>query len=166
MTGEIGFDDLEGRVAGFPSRAVAFTIDLVIVVFLIGLLSWVVTLLETLFELFISRDLNLVRAYAFTIPFIVALYYVGSWALTGGTIGKRLLGLRVVRADGFPPTVGRSIVRFVGYFLSAVVFFLGFIWALFDDEHRAWHDDLAGTWVVYDFQRHRWGEVFSHRVEG
>jgi uncharacterized RDD family membrane protein YckC len=166
MTESVEFTELEGRVAGFISRRVAFAIDAVLVVIVIGLLSWVITQVETLFEVFTPSDVDLQKGYVFAIPFIVALYYVGFWALTGATIGKRLLGLRVVRADGFPPTIGRSIIRFIGYGLSALVFFLGFIWALFDDEHRAWHDELAGTWVVYDFQRRRMGETFSHRVEG
>jgi uncharacterized RDD family membrane protein YckC len=101
----------------------------------------------------------------FAIPFIIGLYYVGLWALVGATIGKGLLGLRVVRADGYPPTIGRSLIRFIGYGLSAIVFFLGYIWVLFDNEHRAWHDDLAGTWVIYDFKRRQQGEVYSHRIE-
>ncbi len=165
MTAETEYTDLEGRVAGFVSRLVAFSIDAVLLVIVVGLLSWVVSQVESLFEAFLPRDFNLVKTYVFVIPVVIGLYYVGLWALTGATIGKWLLGLRVVRADGYPPTIGRSLIRFIGYGLSAIVFFLGYIWVLFDEEHRAWHDELAGTWVVYDFQRHHRGEVYSHRVE-
>jgi uncharacterized RDD family membrane protein YckC len=160
------YNDLEGRTAGFVSRLIAFSIDVVIVVVTIGILTWVVGQIEVLFEEFLPRDLRLQQGFAFAIPFIVALYFIGFWALTGSTIGKWVLGLRVVRADGSPPTTGRSAIRFVGYLISAIVFFLGFIWVLFDEERRAWHDDLAGTWVVYDFRRRPQGAVFSHKIEG
>ena len=166
MTSQDGYTALEGRVAGFVTRLIAFSIDAVLLVVTVGLLGWVVLQIETLFEDFLPRDLNLQTVYLFATPFIIAFYFVGMWALAGATIGKWFLGLRVVGNDGFPPSMGRSLLRFIGYGLSAIVFFLGFIWVLFDEERRAWHDDLAGTWVVYDFQRRSQGEVYSHRVEG
>ncbi len=165
MTGQKSYNELEGRVAGFVSRLVAFSIDAVLITILVGFIFWVVTVVESVFETFLPRSFDLAGAYVFAIPFIIGLYYVGLWALVGATIGKGLLGLRVVRADGYPPTIGRSFIRFIGYGLSAIVFFLGYIWVLFDNEHRAWHDDLAGTWVIYDFKRRQQGEVYSHRVE-
>lgn len=165
MTADTDYNELEGRVAGFISRLVAFSIDAVLIVIILGLLTWVVAQVEVLFDTFVSTRVDLVQVYVFAIPFIIGFYYVGLWALTGATIGKWLLGLRVVRADGYPPTIGRSAIRFIGYGLSAIVFFLGYIWVLFDEDRRAWHDDLAGTWVVYDFQRRQQGEVYSHRIE-
>jgi uncharacterized RDD family membrane protein YckC len=165
MTTDTNYKELEGRVAGFVSRLVAFSIDAVLIVIVIGLLTWVISQVEALFDTFLPGELDLVGVYVFAIPFIIAVYYVGLWALTGATVGKWLLGLRVVRADGFPPTIGHSVIRFIGYGLSAIVFFFGYIWVLFDEDRRAWHDDLAGTWVIYDFQRRQQGEVYSHRIE-
>ena len=165
MSSGEGYGELEGRVAGFVSRLVAFSIDAVLLVILIAAGSWITVQIERIFEAFLPKDLGLGGAYVFAVPIIIGGYYVGLWALTGATIGKWLLGLRVVGADGNPPTIARSLIRFVGYGLSAVVFFLGYIWVLFDEERRAWHDELAGTWVVYDFQRRPRGEVYSHRVE-
>jgi uncharacterized RDD family membrane protein YckC len=160
------YAELEGRVAGFVSRAVAFSTDLAIVVLIAGVLTFVLTNLESLLERFLpNREFNLDAVLVVLIPLVIAIYYIGSWALTGATVGKWLLGLRVVRADGTPPTVVRSIIRFVGYGISAIVFFLGYLWVLVDDERRAWHDDMAGTWVVYDFQRRHEGEVYSQRLD-
>jgi uncharacterized RDD family membrane protein YckC len=161
------YSELEGRTAGFVSRAVAFTTDLVVVVFMAGMLTFVATNLESLLETFIpGRDFRLVDALVVLVPLVIALYYIGLWALTGATVGKWLLGLRVVGTDGSPPTILRSTIRFVGYGISAIVFFLGYLWVLVDDDRRAWHDDLAGTWVVYDFQRRPEGSVYSQRLEG
>lgn len=160
------FDELEGRVAGFFSRAVAFSTDLVIIVLLSAAIVFVANAFETILTRFLPhREFYLINTLVFVIPVVIAIYYIGSWALTGATIGKWLLGLRVVGADGAPPTVLRSAIRFVGYAVSAIVFFLGYLWVLVDDERRAWHDDMAGTWVIYDFQRKHEGEVYAQRLE-
>ncbi|MFQ5449830.1 MAG: RDD family protein [Nitrospinaceae bacterium] len=72
-------------------------------------------------------------------------FFIGA---AGQTLGKRLLGLRVVRDDGQPMNYQTGFNRFIGYSLSASVFFLGFLWALFDREKKAWHDRLFRTSVV------------------
>jgi len=78
---------------------------------------------------------------------LLLLYqFVGN--LTGGTVGKRLMGLRVVRRDGAPLGLGRSLVRTVGYLISTPLCNFGFLIALFHPESRALHDILSGALVV------------------
>ncbi|WP_035793498.1 RDD family protein [Kitasatospora mediocidica] len=70
-------------------------------------------------------------------------------ARTGRTLGKRLLGLRVVRTDGRrPPTLARSLARWlVGQLCVLTV--LSLFAVLFDRQgRRGWHDRAAGTRVV------------------
>jgi len=76
------------------------------------------------------------------------LLYQAAGSALGATLGKRLLGLRVVRPDGARPGLLRGAVRALGYLLSMPLFNLGFVWALFQRESRAWHDLLAATVVV------------------
>jgi uncharacterized RDD family membrane protein YckC len=66
----------------------------------------------------------------------------------GQTPGKRMMGLRVIKADGSEMSDIDAIIRAVGYYVSGFVMALGYIWALFDDQKRAWHDLFAGTLVV------------------
>jgi uncharacterized RDD family membrane protein YckC len=68
---------------------------------------------------------------------------------TGQTIGKRALGIRVIdfRAGG-PIGYGRGLLRTIARYLSAIVFFLGYLWMLWDREKQCWHDKIAGTVVV------------------
>jgi uncharacterized RDD family membrane protein YckC len=85
---------------------------------------------------------------------LVAVYQVGCWRLFGHTPGKALLGLEVVRTRGAPggrATVGvpRGLLRLLGYLVSALPLFAGFLWVLVDNHRRAWHDHIAGTSVVY-----------------
>ncbi|MBI4349562.1 MAG: RDD family protein [Elusimicrobia bacterium] len=67
--------------------------------------------------------------------------------MTGGTIGKALMGLRVAGPDGERPSPVRSVARAVGLLLSTPLN-LGFLWAFVDRDSRTWHDLLAGTRVV------------------
>jgi uncharacterized RDD family membrane protein YckC len=47
-------------------------------------------------------------------------------------------------------TVARGIVRYLGYYVSAIPLLLGFVWVAFDERKQGLHDKLAGTFVVRD----------------
>jgi uncharacterized RDD family membrane protein YckC len=88
--------------------------------------------------------------YALYIIAVVA-YFVYFWTQRDGqTIMNKALGIKVVKTDGSPITVGTAIVRYVGYILDSIIFGLpiGFIWAAFDPNKQAWHDKIAGTYVI------------------
>jgi uncharacterized RDD family membrane protein YckC len=76
-------------------------------------------------------------------------YFVVLWATTGKTLGLWLVGGRVVREeDGGRLSLGRSLVRLVGYAVGLASCFLGFAWAGIDRRKQAWHDKMAGSLVV------------------
>jgi uncharacterized RDD family membrane protein YckC len=68
---------------------------------------------------------------------------------SGQTVGKRALGIRVYdfRAGG-PIGTSRGILRYFARILSAIPFFLGYFWMLWDAEKQTWHDKIAGSVVV------------------
>jgi uncharacterized RDD family membrane protein YckC len=136
--------------AGFISRLEAFIIDLVILT--IGGLAatWLFELIFRFFALnLIFGDLGSAQ-YAPVIFFLmIVVYFLYFWALLGYTPGKLLLGLKIVRRDGTKLSLGRSFLRFFGYWVSAVPLFLGFIWIIFDHRRQGWHDKLADTQVIY-----------------
>ncbi len=69
---------------------------------------------------------------------------------TGKSLGKMLTGLRIVKADGNPPSLGAFLLRhLIGYPLTVLTLGLGFFLAAFSQKGRALHDFLAGTVVVY-----------------
>ena len=43
----------------------------------------------------------------------------------------------------------RSVLRVVGYVVSACFFFLGFLTVMLNPRKRGWHDYLTGTCVVH-----------------
>ena len=75
-------------------------------------------------------------------------YLVGLWTWRGTTIGNIVFGLKIVRTDGQPLTLGVAIVRALASLLSLAVAGLGFFWIAWDREKQAWHDKIAGTLVV------------------
>ena len=75
-------------------------------------------------------------------------YFVLFWTAAGQTPGMRLMRLRVSDHRGQPPSLGRSVVRFVGLGLAIVPRCAGFLPVLFDDRRRGLQDCLAGTTVL------------------
>ncbi|GAA4850798.1 RDD family protein [Kitasatospora terrestris] len=78
-----------------------------------------------------------------------AVYEVMPTARTGQTFGKRLARIRVVDASGGrPPTVGRSVARWLVGLLGTLLL-VGAVVPLFDrTARRGWHDRAARTRVV------------------
>jgi len=62
------------------------------------------------------------------------------------TIGKRLVGIRVVKTDNTPLSLGRAIWRNIAEF--ACYSFIFYLFAIFTRRKQGLHDLLAGTVVV------------------
>jgi uncharacterized RDD family membrane protein YckC len=78
-----------------------------------------------------------------------AILIVGFWMWKATTPGKMVVSAKIVDAKTLgEPSTGQLIVRYVGYFISAFVFGLGFLWVAFDKRKQGWHDKIAGTLVV------------------
>jgi uncharacterized RDD family membrane protein YckC len=155
---------LQGYYAGFASRAVAIVIDFAI----ISLVSAVVIAFLTLFfamptvQRFIQWVdhilpgfegvfvwLTSARFAAFFFVLFQFTYFVFFFSTTGQTVGKAIMGLRVVTIDGKRLGVKRSFVRTLCYTVSLAPLGLGFLWVLGEDRRRAWHDKIAYTYVLY-----------------
>ena len=81
----------------------------------------------------------------FAVSFIYEVYFVSS---RGATPGKMALGLKIVRADGGPISVGLAAGRYFASLLSGFTFMIGYIIAGFDDQKRALHDRICDTRVI------------------
>ncbi len=79
---------------------------------------------------------------------IVYLQFFALFTVFGGTTpGMMMRGLQVVTFSGEPPTPRQMLQRSAGYMLSAGTFFLGFLWALWDEDGLTWHDRLSHTYL-------------------
>ena len=79
---------------------------------------------------------------------IAILYYPVMWGL-GGSLGHRILGMRVVDAKtGKFIGIPRGFLRGLGYIIADIPIGLGLFWAGWDARKQGWHDKIAGTVVV------------------
>ena len=82
---------------------------------------------------------------AFLIKMSYFTYFHGT---SGQTPGKMMLRIRVEQIDGEEMTLGIGFLRWVGYIISSLTLYLGFLWIGIDPQKRGWHDWIAGTVVV------------------
>jgi uncharacterized RDD family membrane protein YckC len=152
--------DLRFDMAGLGSRGAAALIDYTILgvgyfilalggLFVLGLLG-----IGTDGSAFGSRDGASIIAYAI-IALVVLVMFFGWWGYfilgemiwNGQSIGKRRLGLRVVRAGGQPISITasliRNLLRVVDQFL-----FIGVLVMIVDSRSRRLGDLAAGTVVI------------------
>jgi uncharacterized RDD family membrane protein YckC len=102
-------------------------------------------------------DTARILVYAVALPlgfFYAPLLMARAGARNGQTLGKQVVGIRVVRIDGAPVTFGTGVMRtFVGQqLLIAVTFYLyaviDYLWPLRDPQNQALHDKIAKTLVL------------------
>ena len=140
--------------AGFFSRFFAWLLDgfamsilVVIIMAVFGLFIGLISGTESGFLNFLATStIVLLLAFLFLFQF---LYFGYFWSKSGQTIGMKLLSVKVVRQGSEPMTFLRSGLRGTfGYWVSGLIFSLGYLWALIDANNEAWHDKIFDTWVV------------------
>lgn len=150
------------KVAGFWRRVAAGAVDCAILAVTAGPLAWAMasmgddggwfagkSALESLFTV-VETDGGtwLLRM---TPTLVMAGVYFGLfWHLTGRTPGEKLLRMRVVDRHGHRPDLLRTGIRVAAALVGVVAGTLGWLWIAVDMDRRAWHDWLAGTFVVRD----------------
>jgi uncharacterized RDD family membrane protein YckC len=139
------------RYAGLVTRLVAFVIDAAIINGVAFLLVAAASLVLSVFGSSLDDlpDWLLVVAGAGGWLLLAGSYFVGSWALTGQTVGMRLMAIRVVKRDGGHVSIWRALRRLVGAVIAAIPLFAGYLLILVDDRRRGLQDRIAGTVVVF-----------------
>jgi len=169
-------ENYQGQYAGFTSRLIAYAIDTVIAFAGISIIWWLINITIDLLKvrqviaalgwtgkfpsLFDSTNGFVLRGFVFILG--VGMYQVFFLTVANRTIGKALMGLQVVPLKGGRMHILRAILRYLGYIVSIIPLFFGFVWILFSARRQGWHDHIAGTCVVYTWEAHP-DEVFLRR---
>lgn len=82
------------------------------------------------------------------IYFLYSPVLIGIW---GTTIGKRALGLYVVRSNGARCGFWRALGRQLAQILSGITLYIGYLMVAFREDKRALHDLIADTAVVHRY---------------
>jgi uncharacterized RDD family membrane protein YckC len=139
---------LQGLRAGFFSRAVASGTDVLLVFcvyaggFVVANISW---------DLFFSKSVSLSVpphwVNELMVWVLLVAYLTAGWGIAGRTLGKQMMGLRVVRSDGNRLRFPRAFLRAV---LCATIFAV-LLLALVNRRNRGLEDVVFGTVVAYDW---------------
>jgi uncharacterized RDD family membrane protein YckC len=120
------------ELADISTRLIALIIDGCIQGVIIGILS------------------NVAGTTGTGLGFLIGLAY--NWYFwtrkDGQTPGKSLMKIRVIKTDGSPISDTDVILRHVGYVINDIVLGIGYLWAIWDENHQGWHDKIAKTYVV------------------
>jgi len=141
--------------AGFWRRFVAIVVDIILIWIVTIPINWGIMLLgwRSIPAIHGSSPFTLMFysfwQWATLITFALEItYYVYFISQKGATIGKMLMGVKVVTATGGPVSVGRAFARFFARYLSGLILWIGYIMAAFDDQKRALHDHICNTRVI------------------
>jgi uncharacterized RDD family membrane protein YckC len=146
---------------GFWIRLLAHLIDHVILGAIAAPLFFIIAL-PTIIRVAHEAERNqepspeMIMATLSSVFLYAAIAFVGQWLyealLTSsswqGTIGKRVLRLKVVDEAGNRIGFGRATGRFFAKILSSMFFCIGFIMVGFTERKRGLHDMLASTVVM------------------
>ncbi|WML48946.1 RDD family protein [Neobacillus sp. PS3-34] len=147
---------IQFQLAGLGSRATAFIID--------QLLLWTVNILSLVVMFFVMKGISefpfFLDENSMPLAITVIALFIINWGyffafefFSGGrTIGKRLLGIRVIQENGHSITLLSSFIRnFIRIIDSLPVgYFLGMIMVFFHPKHKRLGDLVAGTIVVHE----------------
>ncbi len=166
--------------AGFVSRMIAMIVDLLVIatLWIVGGLSMAfmretsgIAQISKLLEHWLNWITPLAQfllGAVFEAIILLSLsfsYFAFFYAFGGVTLGKYLMGLRVVRTNGTRLSFVQAMMRTFAYAASSLPLYMGFLSVLFDDQRRAWHDRLVGTVVVYDWDARADENFLRARIE-
>lgn len=140
--------------AGFFVRLAAYIIDCI----LVGLALLVIKI-PYFFVWIINPDVFIGRPILFKfssidiILYLLSLvYFVLMTYFCGGTLGKKVLKIKVIKENNEKLSWIDVIYReSIGRYLSGLIIFIGYIIIAVDSKKRGLHDILCDTLVIYDF---------------
>src|SRR5687767_3168523 len=117
----------EWQKASVLKRFVAVILDAIVLLPVNLVFGWVAA----------SSELGMVQYLGSVASIIYSVYFLST---TGATLGKKWMGIRVVKTNGQNLTIGDALLReVVGKFVSGLVFGLGYLWAIWDKNKQGWH---------------------------
>ncbi|MEF3280758.1 MAG: RDD family protein [Elusimicrobiota bacterium] len=142
------------EIAGFNERFIAYLIDVFLFIF------------PAYYTLTYAIKYNyVINSHSVEIKwkiFWTALFIIYEIIFTSGgrvTLGKKIMGIRVINKNGENLSFFKAFIRVLGYFIgSYLTLNLGYIIAAFNKNKRALHDIMASTIVIKTRQKSMFSE--------
>lgn len=146
---------LSYTIAGIGSRVYAGFIDLLVCIGLLFGIGLAMTMLTVRFGAAVSAASAWARAFLVLAGFAVfwGYFVVCEWLFDGQTIGKRQLGLRVVRDGGYSVGFAAAAIRNVMRAIDmqpGILYLFGIISAVLSRSGKRLGDIVAGTVVIQE----------------
>ena len=134
------------ELAKISSRALAFIIDDILITLIIFVMFWD-SIASNGSDL--KALLIIMNQFVWQVLFLKFLYQTFFVWYYGATLGKIIAKIRVIDYE----TYGRvgilaSVIRSITRILSEMFFYIGFVFAFFNDGKQTFHDKLGRTLVV------------------
>lgn len=133
------------HLASIAKRATAFFIDEMLLSFL---------LIIAMYDSFAnakSMEEIIVLTNTYVMQYIVMkiVYHTFFVMQYGATLGKLAVKIKVIDIQTLDnPNFAVSLNRAVFRIISEMIFYLGFLWGIFDPQRQTWHDKTAKTLVI------------------
>jgi len=146
-----GRREVTGHYAGPVARLLAFAVDSVVVTLVYtGAVATVDWLARILFDTTVVGK-SPTWLSAVMLGLWAFVYFFGTLAVAGRTLGMALVGLRVVATEGTTLSPFSALKRTLVEPVSFLFFGLGLVGVVIGKRHRALHDVAGGSVVVVDF---------------
>jgi uncharacterized RDD family membrane protein YckC len=151
--------EVEIRYARLGSRGLALAVDIVVQALLMALLLVVTLLVSVIMPGDLVDDAYLAAVTVVVVIVVLIAYPTALETLTNGrSLGKRALGLRVVREDGGPIRLRHALTRTLvgvavewpGLVLPLLTWVVSMLTMLFSPQGRRLGDLAAGTFVIHE----------------
>ena len=133
------------QLASIKKRAMAFFIDEMLLSFLLLIaMSDAFSNAQTVEDVIV-----LTNSYVMQYIIIKIVYQTFFVMQYGATLGKlamkiKILAIQTVDNPNFAVALNRAVFRII----SEMIFYLGFLWGMFDPQRQTWHDKTARTLVI------------------
>ncbi|MGB5919368.1 RDD family protein [Arcobacter sp.] len=134
------------ELATINSRIIAFIIDDMLITFIVLAIFWD-TITNNGSDL--TTVLILMNKFVFQVLVLKFVYQTFFVWYYGATLGKIVAKIRVIDYDDFSKiSLIQSALRSFGRILSEMFFYIGFIFAFFNEGKQTFHDKISKTLVV------------------
>ena len=133
------------QLASIPKRAVAFFIDEMLLSFLL-----IIAMSDSFSKAQTVEDIILLtNSYIMQYILMKIVYQTFFVMQYGATLGKLAMKIRVIDIATLDnPSFAVSLNRAIFRIISEMIFYLGFLWGIFDPQRQTWHDKTAKTLVI------------------
>jgi uncharacterized RDD family membrane protein YckC len=136
------------RYAGFWIRLAAYILDAIFIAIIGSIICYILAIVMVLVIGGVDPSLSYDNIGTLAGFVTGIIFYIGFWSWRGQTPGKMIVGIKIVRNDGSSINIGRAFLRLLGYVVSGLIIYVGYLMIAWDVKKQGLHDKIADTIVI------------------